>query len=149
MIAINLKFCTQAAVAIIVSATLFSATAAPKKCTREDAMKAEVNSSSLETWRELYVHYRLYKQCDDGAISEGYSASVADLLTTRWNGIGEFIKLSNDHPDFKNFVLRHIDETMSQDQARAIKFNIKNNCPTGGKYICHFINDRFAEPGVK
>lgn len=149
MMAINLKIGVQNATAIFLSALLFCATAAPKTCPREEAIKVEVNASLLRTWRVLYEHYKRHKQCDDGAISEGYSASVANLLAMHWNATDELIRLSNEHPDFEKFVLHHIDETMGQDQAKTIRANVSISCPVGGRDICGFIKERLAEPGLK
>lgn len=145
MMTSSVKFGIQIIVTMLLSGVLFSATAAPQKCTREDAIKAETNASSLKTWHDLFESFRRYKQCDDGAISEGYSASVANLLAVQWKDVGDLIKLSNAHPDFKRFVLHHIDETMGMEQGKAIEDNVNNNCPVEGARICNSIKSRFVE----
>lgn len=50
------------------------AAAAPNRCAREDAQKVEAEASSLKTWPQIFDSYDRYRNCDNGAISEGYSA---------------------------------------------------------------------------
>lgn len=123
------------------------ARAAPLKCTHEDAIKAETEASSLKTWDAVFSSYKRYKQCDDGAISEGYSASVAYLLASRWTDIDTLVKLSNANPDFRRFVIEHVDETMNMDQGKSIKKSAATNCPAKAKKMCGAIQQRFVELG--
>jgi hypothetical protein len=119
--------------------------AAPQKCTREQAIKAETEASSLKTWHEVFRSYECYGQCDDGAIGEGYSHSVATLLASRWDQIEELVLLVNADPKFEGFVLRHVDETMTGEQGKAIKENVRFKCPTAANGVCEAINKRFVD----
>lgn len=123
------------------------ARAAPLKCTHDDAIKAETEASSLKTWGAVFSSYKRYQQCDDGAIAEGYSASVAYLLASRWTDTGTLVKLSNANPDFRRFVIKHVDETMNMDQGKSIKKNAATSCPAKAKKLCIAIQQRFAELG--
>jgi hypothetical protein len=116
-------------------------------CPRELAMKAESEASTLETWQAVFVSYKKYKQCDDGAIAEGYSSSIATLLADHWEDIGQLTRLSNQDTGFRKFVLRHVDETMSFDQGTTIKRNVAQKCPSGAKKLCAEIQRQFAEAG--
>jgi hypothetical protein len=120
------------------------ATAAPKKCAREEAQRAEAEASSLKTWAQIFGSYKRYRNCDDGAISEGYSASVAALLATGWDHIGELLQLIKSHPNFEQFVLRHIDDTMTRDQDEQIRINARDTCPTNAVQFCAAVQKRFA-----
>lgn len=123
------------------------ARAVPLKCTRDDAIKAETEASSLKTWDAVFSSYKRYKQCDDGAVAEGYSVSVAYLLASRWMDADTLVKLSNADPDFGRFVIKHVDETMSMDQGKSIKKNAATNCPSKAKNLCEAIQQRFVELG--
>lgn len=118
-----------------------------RQCTQDEAMKAETEASNLQTWAEVFNSYKRYCQCDDGAISEGYSASVAGMLGTHWERVGELVKLIGAHPEFERFVLRHVDETMTMEQGKSIKLNAKRNCPTTAFHICVSIIQRFVDIG--
>lgn len=119
------------------------AIAAPK-CSREDAQRAEVAASSLKTWEQVFDSYERYRRCDDGAISEGYSSSVAALLATGWGQLGDLLPLIKSHPDFEQFVLKHLDDTMSHDQDAQIQANARAACPKGAEQFCAAVQKRFA-----
>jgi hypothetical protein len=116
-------------------------------CPKDLAVKAESEASTLERWKAIFVSYKKYKQCDDGAIAEGYSSSIATLLADHWEDIGQLTGLSNQNTGFKKFVLRHVDETMSFNQATTIKKNVAQRCPSGAKKLCAEIQRKFAEAG--
>jgi hypothetical protein len=116
--------------------------ASTQTCTREDAIKAETEASSLRTWRDVYDSYKRYHQCDDGAISEGYSNSVATLLADNWDHIEELNALARKDSKFKAFVLRHVDELMTLSQSNAIKENVRSRCPAKSQHLCRSINGR-------
>lgn len=82
-----------------------------RTCTRQEAIQAETDSSSLKTWRDIYRSFRLYHHCDDGAISDDYSSSVASLLADRWDQARDLNALARRDPEFLAFVLHHVDET--------------------------------------
>lgn len=119
--------------------------ASTEKCPRSMAIKAMSEASALKTWGAVFKSYKRYKQCDDGAIAEGYSASVAELLANHWADVNDLVTLSNTDPDFGRFVLRHIDETMNEDQGESIKNNAMNNCSAKAMKICTEIQERFKE----
>jgi hypothetical protein len=126
-----------------------SASAAQNEaCPRELAIKAESEASTLKTWQSVFTSYQKYKQCDDGGIAEGHSSSVATLLADHWEDVGQLIKLNHENPSFGRFVLRHVDETMSLDQARIIKKNIAQNCPAVAKEFCVEIHRQFESEGI-
>jgi hypothetical protein len=88
-----------------------ASSAQTEACPRELAMKAESEASTLETWQSVFVSYKKYRQCDDGAIAEGYSSSIATLLADHWEDIGQLTRFSNQNTRFNKFVLRHVTST--------------------------------------
>jgi hypothetical protein len=133
------------ATTIIVS---FAATAIPSPtCTGEEAIQAETQASTLKTWSALFESYRRYSHCDHGAISEGYSNSVATLLASHWDQFGHLRALVRTDPKFESFVLHHVDETMTSEQGSAIKDNIRLSCPTKSTRLCASVMKRFANLG--
>jgi len=110
-------------------------------------MKAESEASTLETWQAVFESYKKYKQCDDGAIAEGYSSSIATLPADHWGDVSQLARLSNQNTAFRNFVVRHVDVTMSFDQATKIKKNVAQRCPSGAKKLCGQIQRQFSDYG--
>jgi hypothetical protein len=80
---------------------LVTSEAVATQCSRADAQKAEYGSSTLHTWEQVFRSYRLYPGCDDGAISEGYSNSVATLLASKWKQLPDLMKLIKMDPPLR------------------------------------------------
>jgi hypothetical protein len=107
-----------------------------KPCTKEQAIRAETGASSLLTWPQVYESYKNFRQCDDGAVGEGYSDSIARLLSEQWNTVDELHRLTYRNKGFERFVLRHVDELMSPTQAEMIRKNAEDHCPSNVRQLC-------------
>lgn len=134
---------------IISAVSIFSlvacAHATERVCTQEEAIQAETESSTLKDWDSVYRTFKRFAHCDDGAISEGYSDSIARLLVHNWNDIGKANSLIAKNKKFERFVLRHIDELMSPEQAETIAENARTHCPADAKQLCKQIESRLSE----
>lgn len=124
---------------------LFWAAAANHPCTRAQAQKAEAEVDRLKTWHAIYLSFTRYANCDDGAIAEGYSESVAQLLANQWQDLEELEKLTSKNREFYDFVLGHIDESISADESRSIGQNARSHCPASGKMLCQSILRRVSK----
>jgi len=111
-------------------------------CTSEQARKAEADAYILKSWELVHLSFVNYANCDDGAIAEGYSDSISRLLADQWQQFAKLQELAGQDAPFKEFVLRHIDESMSPEQAKAIGQNVRLHCPYGGKALCSEILQR-------
>lgn len=105
-------------------------------CTDAQATRAEAEADSLRTWDALYRSYRAYRECDDGAIAEGYSESVARILTDHWSTLPRLARLAKKDDQFWHFVLDHIDASDDPDDLQAIKRHAESRCPAGLRRIC-------------
>ena len=123
-----------------------AAASASETCTREQAIKAETEASTLATWSAVFESYVHYKYCDTGAIREGYSNSVATLLAAHWDQFAHLRKLTREHPQFLRFVLHHVDEAMTSNQAHVIRENVQSTCPVSGQSLCEAITKRIPSP---
>jgi len=113
-----------------------------KSCGRQEAIQAETEASSLQNWEEMFQSYKNFNHCDDGAIWEGYSDSIARLLSENWHSAGQLSHLVSQDRNFEGFILRHIDELMSPEQAEKIRRNADTDCPLHAKRLCTAISDR-------
>lgn len=109
-------------------------------CSASDAYRAEVQVPVAQDWQALYAAYRRFHPCDDGAIAEGYSDVVVRLLANHWQTMPRFVGLAHKDPAFGDFVLRHLDETMSLEDAEAIKYHVAHQCPAGRRQLCRVIS---------
>jgi hypothetical protein len=114
------------------------------RCPPEKARRAEEEASALRSWRDVFDSYRRYAECDDGAIAEGYSASVAALLADHWETAPTLCRLTREHARFRRFVLAHIDVTMSPEQAKRIRHSAISSCPKGATSFCRAIVGRLS-----
>lgn len=129
-------------------ATLFvfglgDARADARPCSSRDAFAAEQEASTLKDWDALYRSYEKFSHCDDGAVSEGYSYSVAWLLTGRWEGFGRLLVLAKQSSHFEDFVVSHVNETMSQDDANRLLRNLAE-CSRSGEKLCSRLKSAVA-----
>jgi len=116
-------------------------------CTTFAAQHAEATASTLSTWQAVYLPYQRYHQCDDGAIAEGYSYTVARLLTADWRGIGQLVQITNSNPSFEDFVFKHVDGLMSSKQASAIFHKARSHCPSSAARLCRRLMTAIREAG--
>ena len=79
--------------------------------------------TAKSSWRSLLRHYQMFIACDDGALAEGHSDAVVNLLAHRWGRFSEFVALSRRHPSFRRWAIRHIDATTSNDDLSRVVRN--------------------------
>jgi hypothetical protein len=127
---------------LLASSAEVQAAEVSKVCGKRDAIRAEGEASSLHSWVEVYNSYKNFAHCDDAAIGEGYSDSIARLLSEKWSSAGRLNRLLSRDKGFEGFVIRHIDELMSPEQAEKIRRNADTRCPLHAKRLCKVISDR-------
>ena len=113
-----------------------AASAQQSQCSNADAQSAETEAESLRSWDDLYKSYKRYRQCDDGAIWEGYSESVARILVDHWATLPRFGQLAHKDEGFRLFVLKHVDQTIDGEDARTIRANAEHACPGRLRDFC-------------
>jgi hypothetical protein len=107
-----------------------------RTCTGAEARRAEAEAVTLRAWNALYRSYKLYPQCDDGAIGEGYSESIARILVDHWDTLPQLARLAKEDAEFRRFVMGHVDATLTIGDVKKIRMNAKTKCPTGLRDVC-------------
>jgi len=126
----------------IILATLLSIgtpAALAESCGSYDMTKAEQAVYTIGTWKDLNSFFRKLKACDDGALAEGFSDRVADLLAYHWDTTNDLQSLTDGDESFERFVLYHIDSLMTPAEAKAIIDNASNHCPKDTDELCQKI----------
>ena len=103
------------------------------------------NQPEPQVWNGLYRLFKQFGACDDGAIGERFSADVAHLFSVQWNHLDTLNRLASSSKAFEQFVLRHIDTTLDEDDLLHLTDNSKSRCPTGQNRICKLIHARAQE----
>ncbi|MGA2391228.1 MAG: hypothetical protein ABSF97_19875 [Candidatus Sulfotelmatobacter sp.] len=91
---------------------------------------------TLRTWDALYRSYKSYRNCDDGLIGENYSESVARILVDHWNTLSRLAFLARENPEFRRFVLKHVDASLDGDDIKKIRTKATTQCPKGLRVLC-------------
>ena len=126
-----------ATIGLIVTLLFAHASYAQKhRCTEREGRAALDQAATLRSWDALYKSYRSYRQCDDGAIGEGYSESVGRILVDHWNTLPRLTQLADEDARFRAFVMQHIDATLNMDDVERIKKSAKAQCPSGLRTLC-------------
>ncbi len=112
---------------------------ARKVCTEKDASLAIEASTSPNNWESMYEVFKKFGHCDDGAMAEGYDDTVVRLLAKDWKHIGALVRLAATDKSFEGFVLRHISETVPDEELSAAASNAKTACPVGESRLCGLI----------
>lgn len=115
------------------------AMAAPMQCSREDAIQAEKEASTLADWDAVYRAFKRYGHCDDASVGEGYSETVGRLLAKDWQHFGRLVQLAKNSRSFERFVIRHVDETVPSDDLRQIVENARMKCPLNAQRLCGLV----------
>jgi hypothetical protein len=111
-----------------------------KECTREEAMAAEVNTAHLPDWKQIYGAFERFSHCDDGAIAEGFTESVVHLLATHWEALSQLASFARKNSEFRNFVLRHINDTADFSELKQIAHLARTQCPSEHGALCSAIS---------
>lgn len=132
--------CRKWVFAVIFSflAGLFPAAAYAQKkpCTDDEGRRALDEADTLRSWDALFKSYKTFGDCDDGAIGEGFSESVARILADHWTTLPRFVQLARQDAGFRVFVIAHVDATLNMDDVEKIKEKALAHCPTGLQTTC-------------
>ena len=115
-------------------------------CTKDKETQAERAIDELTSWQKVYDAYTKFVQCDDGAIAEGYTDKISDLLAYNWKAIGELLKFIRINPQFERFILEHVDTLTTQDQAKAIIANSREHCDATAAEFCNRLAQKVQHP---
>ena len=126
--------------ALMMGLSGFADAATQRVCTEAEVKEALKEADQLTDWDSLYRSFKRFAHCDEGGIAEEYSDSVGRLLARDWKHLNAFVRLTTDQ-DFEQFVIRHVDETMSEDEAALVINNARLHCPLGAKRLCKSIAD--------
>ena len=104
--------------------------------------RADAEADTLKTWQTIYDSFLRYRQCDDGAIAEGYSFSVVTTLADRWEQLPSLDDLIAHDGSFRDFVFSHIDATMPTEELATIARHAERKCPSELAKLCAEIRQK-------
>jgi len=114
---------------------------ATNKCASIEAKRARLEVGQLQDWKGVYSSFKRFGHCDSGNVAAEYSYAISRLLAHHWDHVGSLLSLAADDEQFKQFVLRHVDEDIPEEEAQLIINNSRQHCPADGGWLCRAIVD--------
>jgi len=108
-------------------------------CTSTLEKAAESASESSRSWPSIFSAYQHYKQCDDGAIAEGFSDNIVHLLASNWGKLNQAKRIIARQPAFQAFIILHIDATADTNELQSIQRYATHSCPPSATGLCRQI----------
>ena len=107
------------------------------QCDSADGIRAVEQSDHLRTWDALYRSYKLIGwRCNDGALAEGYSESVARILVDHWDTLPRLAKLASRDRRFLRFVVGGVNATLDTADVEQIRKKARETCPGRFRPLC-------------
>jgi len=131
----------SAAIFFIVLTVAYAGAETQKKCPSVEAKRARIEAGHLQDWDSVYSSFKRFGQCDSGKVAEEYSYAIGRLLAHHWDGVELLLNLAEGDEEFKEFILRHINEDIPEEEAQLIINNSRQRCPADGKWLCRAIVD--------
>ena len=110
-------------------------------CASSESRRARREAGHLQDWQSVYRSFKRFESCDRGNVAEEYSYAISRLLAHHWEQVDVLLGLAAEDLEFKQFVLRHIDENIPEEEAQLIVNNSRQRCPAEGEWLCRAIVD--------
>jgi len=112
-------------------------------CPQPLANSVEDSVAQIQGWIDLQVSFRRGEwRCDDDAVAKRYSDFTMRMLAQHWRDIDLLARLVPIDPDFKKFVLHHIDDTWIPAELDLAIANATNRCPDNARLLCVAIREK-------
>jgi hypothetical protein len=122
---------------VVVLALLGATQATGRECTREEGYAAETVTGHLNSWDNVYMFFKEFGHCYDGAIAEGAQDKVQMLWADHWNDLPKMIALAKEDPAFKAFLWSIIEsEAFPQTTFATVLQNATRRCPKVAAEFC-------------
>ena len=105
-------------------------------CSKFDEYAALRLVPYLTTWSNVALAHEEFRQCDDGAIAEGFSEMIVRLLVDQWPRLYELRRLTDKRSDLETFVLRHVNATLDQSDLKKLERLSRSKCTTPMQALC-------------
>ncbi len=131
---------------VLLTAAAVPAVSTAAECRLTDqAFSDQVDA--LTGWQSIRDHQKNhFPPCaDDGAVAQTHSELVSRTLAARWAELAELHALVVAAPDFKSFVLRHVNARASKADLQTVLTYATIRCPRRQADFCREIRTAAAQ----
>lgn len=114
------------------------ANAQDKPCTKADAAAAEKAIDRVVMWTQLEKAWQDYRHCDSGPIADQYTDALLRLLVD-WKKPEVLAEAIGRDPQYKAFVVAHIQSPVAKDDRESIYSRATADCPRNLSAFCNDI----------
>jgi hypothetical protein len=133
------------AVGIVAALGCFAAHA-DKTCTRPDIANAQRAIDKVVSWSQLRKAWTDYKHCDTGDVGDQFTDALLRLMVD-WKGVEELAAATSKDPDYKAFVVAHLQSPAAKDDQPTVYSRAKKDCPKTLDSFCADIADAVKGTG--
>ena len=134
------------ALAMFASLCCGSAAAADKVCTRPDIANAQRSIDKVMSWPQLRKAYNDFKHCDTGDVADLFTDALLRMMV-EWKGVEELASATDKDPEYKAFVVRHLQSPAAKDDRPTVYARAKKECPKTVDSFCSSLADA-VKPGA-
>jgi hypothetical protein len=133
---------TAIALQLIAGIPRASAQAASRNKCDEEAQMKSFSQEEPKSWTELYRLFKDFGACDAAGTSNRFSADVGRLFVNQWEQLEALNRLTIANKAFEQFVLRHLDTTIDENDLLVIADTSKTHCPAGQRRLCSLVHTK-------
>jgi hypothetical protein len=119
--------------------------AADKSCTRPDIANAQRSIDKVVSWSQLRKAWGDFKQCDTGDIADQFTDALLRMVV-EWKNVDELATATAKDPDYKAFVIAHLQSPAAKDDQPTVYARAKKECPKTLDAFCADLADA-VKPG--
>jgi len=125
------------AVAVMMFVALGATGTARADCDEDTNVTAvDAVLSGFNNWAAIRETFHRFESCEDQVLSEGYSDAIGSMLGKHWNTFPELSRLAAVDPEFRAFVVAHVNVTVDQEDLMRIIAAADHQCPHGDGPLC-------------
>ena len=114
----------------------FLASAQDKPCSKADAAAAEKAVERVVMWDQMHKAWKDYGHCDTGNVADLYTDALMRLLVD-WKKPEALADSWGKDPQYKAFVVRHIQSPAAKDDIESVYSRAKASCPPNLASFCN------------
>jgi hypothetical protein len=111
------------------------ASAADKVCTRPDIGNAQRSIDKVVSWSQLRKAWSDFRHCDTGDVADQFTDALLRMVV-EWKNVDELAAATDKDPEYKAFVISHLQSPAAKDDQPTVYARAKKECPKNLDAFC-------------